>query len=169
MADEVVVNVETPEGESDAVKIAEIQAESLESRITALAEATAALHIMASEFAALRAAFEEHVRSNETDFAALSERVAVLERGMAVMQEALEEEAEVVEDLIREEIREEIAAEVAEEIEEEIAEETGEAIASGEVPASVEAAQGSEPAPQEVIEDRKERRRHFVSLHGKLG
>lgn len=162
MDPEIEVNVEVPEGEitaaEAAVEIAKIEAESIEARVTVLAEAMAELRGAREEIGAIREALAAHIAGNETDFAAVMLRLDQFEGGLAVMREALEEEAVIAEELLREEIREEM--EEAEEHEEH--EEHHEPIESGEVPANVEESAALEPAPASV-EDHK-RKRHFVSL-----
>jgi hypothetical protein len=156
---EVTVNVEHPSDvqvqAEAAVAIAEIEAETIEQRIEALAAATVALRGVADEMGALRVAFEDHVRNNESDFNVIKERLTLLEAGMGEMQAALAEEADAVETLLREEIREEIIGEAA------VADEThAEAIETGEVPQAV-----PEEKPEgETQPEEHKRKRHFVSL-----
>lgn len=170
MAGETVeVNVETAAAEANAeaaVAIAQIEANSIDKRIEALAEATAVMRGCADKVDTLREAFDNHVRSNESDFDMIRARLDELERGHAVMREALEAEAEVVEELVREEIRDELEeAEEQEEIEE-IEEGESVALASGETPASVEAAIEEEPAPAHTSQTER-KKRHLISLFGK--
>lgn len=156
---EVTVHVEHPSDiqvQADAaVAIAEIEAETIEQRIEALTAATVVLRGVADELGTLRAAFEDHVRNNESDFRVIHERLSVLERGMGDMQAALEDEADAVEDLLREEIRAELVGEVA------VAQASdADTIETGEVPQPVpEEKPDGETSPEE-----HKRKRHFVSL-----
>lgn len=167
MDPEIEVNVEVPESETTAaeaaVEIAHIEAETIERRVTALAEALAELRGAREEIIAIRGALTQHIAGNESDFAAVMLRLDQFEGGLAVMREALEEEATIAEELLREELREEMEEEEHDEHDEH--DEHHEPLESGEVPAHVEDAEEAEPAPL-VEESAKHKRRHFVSLFG---
>lgn len=165
MGDEVVVTVENPEGATTAaeaaVEIARIEAESIEARVTALAEALAELRGAREDIYAIREALAAHIAGNEADFAAIHLRLDQFEGGLAVMREALEEEATIAEELLREEIREEMEVPEFEEVEHD----GHPALETGEVPATVEEAEAHEPLPA-AADTPHEKRRHFVSLFG---
>jgi hypothetical protein len=158
-------DVEIAEANAEAaVAIAEVQAEAAveiaqtdAERTAAVVDSIAELRGLRDELGSLRAAFDAHVTANGTDFTAVGERIALLETGVAVMNEALNAEADALEEEIREEIREEIAHETPSEADVVVVDEGG--------PASVEHAEAAEPPSiADELTERREKKRHFISL-----
>lgn len=160
MADDITI--EQPVGSTEAAAaeaLAEVASTAIEEtaeRTAALVAAVAEIAGMRTDLAALNSAFIAHVEGNSMDFQTMRERLETLERGVLIMQQTLEEEAEAIEEALREELREEILAETA------IVEETA--------AASVEAAEAAEheepvlPIPEVPEHQTHRARRHFVRL-----
>ena len=122
-------------------------------RTEALTLAIAEIAGTRAELAALRTEFIAHVEGNIGDFSGIRERLSTLETGLAVMHEALEEEADELEDSLREELREEILAETS--------------VVEEAAAASVEAAEAVEPEPvasEPEHHGRERSKRHFIRI-----
>lgn len=137
MSDEIHVETTPVESAHAAEALAEVASDAIREtaeRTEVLARAAVQLESVQRDFTELYAAFEIHVASNATDFAAILDALRVLTTRIDALESALIEESEDIEEKIREEIREEFSEAAAESV-----------VEDGGV-ANVEAAQAEEPA-----------------------